>query len=450
MQHSEQTNDLRLSVSETIRHHNLLAPGDKVIVALSGGADSVALLAVLNELGYDCVAAHCNFHLRGEESMRDMRHAESVCRQLGVDLAVKDFDVADRRKKTRESVEMACRSLRYEWFDLLMTREHARAVAVGHHREDNVETVILNLMRSTGIDGLTGMRYRRDYVIRPLLDCPRGEIEAYLRAKGLSYVSDSSNFSDAHLRNRVRNNVMPELINNFPGAENAILSTAANVAASARIYHRAVEDYKRRFISADGSIDLEALNSELGSDATTILREFLKGVGISAAQCQNMLASAEKSGLAFEGSAGVVAELDRGIIRISRPDLVKRTDAHDVDLHRDVIVPINLRISSHNIAEFNPQRDKDVIYLDCCALDDSKKWSLRHWRRGDRIRPFGMSGSRLVSDLFTDAKFSAAEKRNAWLLTCNDEVVWVVGLRGSCLYQVTPQTKTFLKIVYKH
>lgn len=450
MQVTERKNDLPLLVAETIRRQNLLAPGDKVIVALSGGADSVALLAILHDLGYDCIAAHCNFHLRGEESMRDMRHAESICQMLGIDLAVKDFDVTARRQSTRESVEMACRSLRYEWFDTLVTREHARAVAVGHHREDNIETFLLNLMRSTGIDGLTGIRYRRDYIIRPLLDCSRKQIEDYLTSRGLSFVDDSSNFTDDYLRNKLRNSVIPELVKNFPGAENAILSTAANVSSAARIYHRAISEYKQRFISDDGTIDLRTLMAELGQDALTVLREFLKDVGITTAQCADMLASADKSGLRFDGSNGTVAELDRGIIRISRPELVRYKDAYEVDLHRDILVPINLRISRHHIAEFMPQRNKDVIYIDGTALEKPKAWCLRRWRQGDRMRPFGMSGTRLISDLFSDAKYSASDKRKAWLLTCDDEIVWVVGLRASSLYQITPETKTYLKITYKY
>ena len=442
---------LGCAVADAIRRHRLLDRGDRVVVALSGGADSVALLSVLVDQGYDCVAAHCNFHLRGEESQRDMRHARDVCRRLGVDLAVKDFDVAARCAATGESVEMACRSLRYEWFDELLTREHARALAVGHHREDNVETIMLNQLRGTGIDGMLGIRYRRDYVIRPMLDCTREQIESYLAARGLTYVTDSSNLSDAHLRNCLRNHVIPELERYFPDAWKGILATAANLRAAASIYHKVIEDYRRHYVGADGRIDLSGLVAEAGEDAPAVLRELLRDAGITAAQCGDMVASCGRSGLRFEAAdCTTVVELDRGVLSVCRSGPPGRDDVYAVSLSRDILSPVNLRISRHDISEFRPVRDPDTIYLDISALDDSRPWTLRRWRRGDRISPYGMKGSRLVSDLFSDAKYSAADKRAAWLLTCGDEVVWVVGLRASRLFAVTPLTRTYLKIKYIH
>ena len=438
------------AVADAIRRHSLLDRGDRVIVALSGGADSVALLSVLTGLGYDCVAAHCNFHLRGDESQRDMRHVEDLCRRLGVDLIVKDFDVAARQAATGESVEMACRSLRYEWFDSLVASEHARAVAVGHHCEDSVETILLNMMRGTGIDGLLGIRYKRDCIIRPMLACSREKIEEYLAAHDLTYVTDSSNLSDDYQRNFVRNRVLPLLLKRFPGAVRAILATAANLQSVANIYHKAIAAYRDRYLDREGHIDIAGLVAEAGDDAPAVLREFLKDIGISFTQCRDIVASAGKSGLRFEADDGIVVELDRGVLTVSRPEVLLRDDVYPVRLDRDILQPVDLRVSRHDIAEFRPVRDPDTIYLDASALDDDRLWTLRRWRLGDRIRPFGMKGSRLVSDLFAEAHYSAADKRNAWLLTCGDEVVWVVGLRASALYPVTPETRDFIKINYKH
>lgn len=449
MQCDRRNTDLKSVVRDAVTRHSLIEPGDRLIVALSGGADSVALLAVLTELGYDCVAAHCNFHLRGDESMRDMRHAEAVCRRLGVDLVIRDFDVGKRRAETGESVEMACRSLRYEWFDELLERQQARAIVVGHHSEDNVETLLLNLLRGTGIDGLCGMRYRRGFVLRPMLDATRADIEAYLADRGLTFVNDSSNSSDAHLRNRLRNNVIPEMQRNFPGAGRAILASAANLAAAASIYHRAIDSYRRRFVAPDGSVNLTALVAELGDDSRTVIFELFRDIGVTPQQCSDIVASASRSGLRFETSAGVIVELDRGVLTVSRPETVMPQSEYDVDLSRDILSPLSLRVSRHHISEFRPTRDCDVIYLDVTALDPAHRWTLRQWRKGDRMWPFGMKGSRLISDIFSDAKLSAAQKRNTWLLTCDGRVVWVVGIRASADFNVGPHTNEYLKIIYK-
>ena len=209
--------NLTEKVKDAIERQGLLRPQGRVVVAVSGGADSVALLSVLLELGYDCLAAHCNFGLRGAESVRDMRHVESLADRLGVDLCVRDFDVAARRADTGESVEMACRELRYEWFYELVDRERAQAIAVGHHAEDQLETLFLNLLRGTGITGLRGMRPRNGHVVRPMLECTRAEIEDYLHTRGLDWVTDSTNASDDFTRNRLRNRLLPLVDELFDG-----------------------------------------------------------------------------------------------------------------------------------------------------------------------------------------------------------------------------------------
>lgn len=440
--------EFKTIVADTISRHHLLSNGDRVIVALSGGADSVALLAVLDELGYDCLAAHCNYHLRGEESQRDMRHAEAVCERLGVDIVVRDFDVEARRRETGESVEMACRELRYSWFDELLIKNRARAVAVGHHLEDNIETLLLNLFRGTGIDGLRGIRYRRDAVIRPMLDTDRPSIEAYLAERGLDYVVDSSNSSDAYLRNRLRNHVIPEIERQFPGAVAAMRLTMNNVASACDVYTGAIDSYLQTCLTPDGDINLTMLREEAGNSAATVLYAMLRKYGITASACDDILASADGSGLEFHGRDGLVAELDRGIIHINLPTGYHAPDSYDVNLNRDILTPINIRIFEHDISEFKPRRDPAVIYLDASALGDDHRWTLRRWRKGDRIRPFGMAGSKMVSDLFVDAHYSARDKRCTWILDCDGEIVWVVGLRASRLFEVTPATRRYLKLEY--
>lgn len=440
------------AVAGTINEHSLLHDGDRVVVAISGGADSVALLAVLTELGYHCIAAHCNFHLRGEESQRDMHHTEQICHSLGVRLLVRDFDVPAQMSVSGESVEMACRTLRYDWFKLLLAEEKAQAVAIGHHREDNIETFLLNVLRGTGIDGLRGMRYRRDNIIRPLLDRSRAEIETYLAKRGLRFITDSSNSSDRHLRNRLRNNVIPEMIRNFPNAENAILRTISNMSDCGAIYDEAIRRYRRGCETSPMTFDLGRLISDDPYNSATILFEMLKELGITASQCCDIISSHDRSGLFFEGPDGIRIELDRGTLRVLRENdgSTGSEISLAIDPRNDIAKPVSIKVSIHDMAEFNPQRDPSILYLDASAIDGDHRWELRHWRQGDRMDPFGMRGSKLISDLFADAKYPAVQKRAAWLLTRDGVILWVIGLRSSSHFTVTSKTKRFVRMEYNH
>lgn len=436
-------------VKDFIASQGLLHKSAPVIVALSGGADSVALLAVLSRLGYDCRAAHCNFHLRGEESMRDMRHASLVSEKLGVDIYIRDFDVPTRMKETGESVEMACRSLRYKWFDELLDRDGAQATAVGHHREDRAETFMLNLLRGTGIAGLTSMRPRSGQVVRPLLQTSRRQIEDYVASLGLDYVTDSSNASDAHRRNRLRNSIFPMVEEQFPGAADAILRTMANLEKMEAIYREAVDERLRPFVSGR-SIDLVGLIKQPYAD--TLLFEYLKSRNFNYTQVCNMLDSAASSGKSFKSTDGrTVAELNRGSLEISETCRVHGGDElWAVNPRHDILTPVHIMVSRADVASFRAEGlGPSVAYFDAAALDDEAVWELRHSRRGDRMVPFGSSKSKLISDLFANAHFSAEQKRRAWLLTRNGEIVWALGLRNSAAFAVGPGTKSFVRLELK-
>ncbi|MDE6285885.1 MAG: tRNA lysidine(34) synthetase TilS, partial [Muribaculaceae bacterium] len=423
-----------------------------VVVAVSGGADSVALLSILCEEGYQCVAAHCNFHLRGEESTRDMRFVEELTEKLGVDLYIKDFNVAAAMASTGESVEMACRRLRYEWFEELLTLLRADDVAVGHHREDNVETFFLNLARGTGIAGLTGMAYRRDNIVRPLLDCSRRQIEKYLAERGLGYVNDSTNVEDHYRRNKIRNRLLPLFDELIPGATEGVERTMKMLGEARSVYDHAVAAAAARYGTPEGGeIDVEGLAHE--PDAALILFEILRPAGFTMTQVNNILDDVARSGVTFASPAGTcAAELSRGRLYIHR-NMEGGTDdsaEYELDLSRDVNKPVRISIDrSRSVKYFSPVASPDVLYLDGAALDGEPRWVLRKWRRGDRIKPFGMSGTRLVSDLFSDAKMTSQQKRDAWLLTRDDRVVWVLGVRTSAHYPVTKRSKSYVVLRFE-
>ena len=437
-------------IEKTIAENNLLRKTSPVIVALSGGADSVALLSVLVSLGYDCIAAHCNFHLRGAESVRDMRHAEAVARKLGVNIYIREFNVGERIRKTGESVEMACRELRYSWFHELLDRDYSQAIAVAHHREDNIETFFINLLRSSGLAGLTGMDYRRGYVVRPMLDESRREIERYLSDIGLDFVSDSTNNQNDFVRNRLRNVVIPNFEEQFPGAGNAVLAAMTHLRDSRNLLESLISKSRNAVELEDKALDIAALLAGYDSETGRLmLFEILRPMGLNMTQTDAIARAVitGNTGLRFDIDSNRFAELDRGILSFRERKTLASGDAvFPVNLKHDILHPVNIEVTPHDVVEFKPERDADVMYLDMRALEDNATFTLRHPRTGDKLKPYGMKGEKLISDILKDAKMSAHQKRNTWLLTRNGKVLWIVGLRASSHFTVSPATRRYLRL----
>lgn len=448
---------LEKSINDRLGLCGIEPGGRPVVVALSGGADSVALLAALCALGCNCVAAHCNFRLRGAESDRDMRSSRRLCAELGVDCYIKEFDVEARRRATGESVEMACRELRYRWFADLLDKLRAQCIAVAHHSEDNIESFFLNLLRGSGLAGLTGMRWRNGYVARPMLGLTRAQIEEYLAARRLGFEVDSTNASNEYKRNRLRNVVIPCIEQSFPGGVGGIHTSISHLADNRRLYDALIEQKRSAYMDAS-SIALSLL-VEKEPEPRILLYELIKPLGFNMTHAADIIASASRSGLSF--AAGETRlELDRGTLRISACADAQREQNAVVSLRRDILAPAHILISEHGVAEFKPERNSNVAYFDISVMDGNPEMRLRHWRRGDRITPFGekahegadgnaTSGARLVSDLFANAKYSAADKRAAWLLTRNGQIIWAVGLRPSAHFTVTPDTRRYLRLEFR-
>ena len=250
-------------IQKYIQEKKLFAPSDKILVALSGGADSVALLCVLRQLGYECVCAHCNFHLRGEESDRDEAFVRALCEERNIPLCVTHFDTEAYARQNKLSIEMAARELRYAWFEQMRVQTHAAVTAVAHHRDDSVETFLLNMVRGTGINGLKGIAPVNGCVVRPLLTVGRTEILDYLASQKQPYVTDSTNLEDVYARNKLRLDVLPVLREINPAADENIAGTAARLAEVEKIYRRAVEEACRRVTDGEGRIHIGRLQEEV-------------------------------------------------------------------------------------------------------------------------------------------------------------------------------------------
>ena len=418
-----------------------------VLVAVSGGADSVALLSALAAAGYQCAIANCNFRLRGDESDRDSAFVAGLAAGMGIPLHTADFDVERRRQETGESLEMACRSLRYDWFETVRADIGAVAIAVAHHRDDNVETLMLNLTRSTGIAGLSGMRPRSGHVVRPMLGVTRQDIIDYLTAKGLQWGEVPSNAENDFKRNRLRNIILPELERQIPGATAAIAATAANVAEDRALLDSLLADATATLRQGD-TIDIRALIDKFGAMSKAVLYKMLAPGGFNRTTTDNITdsAAAGNSGGNYRG-----AWLDRGILTLATDadNTIHTTAAHTFRVSDGCLTPIKITATIHDISEFAPERDPAVIYLDADSIGTNTILTLRHPATGDRLAPYGMRGTRLISDILNDAKLPTLARRASWLLLAGTTPLWLVGIRASSHHPVTPASHRYIRLSLK-
>ncbi len=277
-------------VLSNIQQHQLITSTQPILVACSGGADSVALLRILLDLNYPCIALHCNFHLRNEESNRDEQFVRTLCEKWNCRLLVKDFDTLTFAKEQKLSIETAARELRYAWFEEVRQTENAEAIAVAHHEDDNIETCLLHLIRGTGIQGLTGMKPRNGYIIRPLLPFKRSEIEGYLQAKGIDYVTDSTNLQADCTRNKIRLQLLPLLQSINPSFMQVMPTNIENFKATDSIYQRYVAQQKKIWYQEkEGTIVINLTGLQQQLEATTLLYEWIKDFKIHPAEIGKIL-----------------------------------------------------------------------------------------------------------------------------------------------------------------
>lgn len=441
------------TINTALRDLGITQKSGPVIVALSGGADSVALLSALTRLGYRCVAAHCDFHLRGDESERDRRHAEAIAEKSGAEYEETHFDVEEYKRTHHVSTEMACRELRYEWFGRLSEKHGGIPVAVAHHHDDNVETMFLNLLRGTGIGGLTGMKPRNGIIVRPMLRLTRAQIEEYLRSEGIGFMVDSTNLINDVKRNRLRNIILPELHRQFPDCGKALSTTMDNLGRTESLYRELTEKAAKQFLSDDGmQVDLKRLTSEVGESAT-MLYEIIRRHGFNYTQASDIIKAYRgdtPSGRLFMAD-GWQAALNRGTLLLTPADRAADDGdtCFDIDLSREGIYAPGIEVSIVGRDELVFDRTGLRIYLDGEVLKGSPLFQIRHWKEGDRIEPFGMKGSRLVSDIFSDAKLTIAEKRQKWILTRNGRPIWVVGMRASRHFPVSTESSTVIALKFQ-
>lgn len=436
-------------VGDYIRRERLLSRDGLHIVALSGGADSVALLLIMHRLGYHIEAAHCNFHLRGEESERDEAFVKSLCQSLSIPIHLIHFDTKEYASLHQVSIEMAARELRYKYFEQLRQDIGAETVCVAHHRDDAVETLLMNLLRGSGIHGLTGIRPRNGHIVRPLLCLSRGEVESFLQEAGQQYMNDSTNFMDNVVRNKVRLNVIPLLKRINPSASENIYKTACYLGEAEKVIDESIRVQKAQLIRKDHEEQTETVGiAELLKlpVPSFFLHEWLAPYGFNSAQTTEILSLLEgKSGREFHaGKYLLLIDRDALVLTPQQPPL-KSLRIPEAGLYRyddnrrfDIVASRNIIISKSS---------------DCATIDAALvKFPLvvRPIQTGDKFIPYGMSGHKLVSDYLTDLKMDIVSKRRQLVLTdCEGNILWLVGQRTDNRYRVTDQTTSVLSITIR-
>ncbi len=436
-------------ISEYITSHNLLNKNGKYLVALSGGADSVCLTLTLRQLGYDIETAHCNFHLRGDESDRDERFCTELCKKNGIKLHIAHFDTASFAKLRKISIEMAARELRYSYFRQLKNDIRAEAICVAHHQDDSVETVIMNLIRGTGVQGLTGIQARNGDIVRPLLCVSRSDIENELTATGQDFVTDSSNLEDDVVRNKIRLDIIPLMRNINPSVNDSISKTAEHLSEVARVFNTVIDNEAKRAISADENgrvcISIDKLKASVSTES--LLFHILKEYAFTPAQIEQI-------------SNSLNAEPGRIFLSPSHQLLIDRGKIIIEPLVEDV--PKSITIPEEGVYVFNDKMKFRVEISDCgenttickdndcCCADLSKvtfPLTVRTAKPGDFFVPFGMKGRKLVSDFLTDIKLNLFDKKRQLVVSdFSGKIIWIVKKRTDDRCRISDKTKRMLKI----
>ncbi|HXU26882.1 MAG TPA: tRNA lysidine(34) synthetase TilS [Bacteroidia bacterium] len=426
-----------------IQSHKLFSKNDTLLVALSGGADSMALCSLLTEAGYNFSVAYCNFNLRGKEADNDEKFVIEYCKKNEISYFTKKFQTAVYAKNKGISIQMAARELRYTWFSELINKHSFDYLLTAHHANDNIETFFINLLRGSGINGLKAILPKKDNIIRPLLFATRFEIEAYIAKNIILYREDSSNREDKYLRNHLRLQVIPALKKLNPSLEKTISTEIEILQQTNLILQKEVEKQRKKLLIKDGNalkISIEKLEKTIASKL--ILFELIKDFGFNTSQAEDIYISLKaQSGKVFTSDEYTIIK-DRNFLLIKKNKQETHADFLINKNTTTIKSPIKIKIEFIK-GNLNSIPEKD--FTSAKAFIDADKIAfplvLNKWQTGDKFRPLGMKGFKKVSDFFTAEKASLFDKQNQWILRCNNDIVWLVGKRVDDRFKISATTK---------
>ncbi|NBC82099.1 MAG: tRNA lysidine(34) synthetase TilS [Bacteroidetes bacterium] len=435
-------------LSDYITEHTLFNFSDSVLVAVSGGIDSMCLLHSLRKLNINIGVAHCNFHLRGHESDADEAFVRHYCQQFQIPLYVKSYDTDTYSKQQRISVQEAARELRYSWFDELMNTHNYRAVAVAHNKDDVVETILLNLARGTGLKGLTGIKPKLNYVVRPFLFASRHEIVEYVSNEQIPFREDSSNAETKYARNKLRHEIIPKFREINPKFTENVLN-ASEILNDIDIHlEKDMELFRSAYVSKQHQMTI--IDHRNFMQAPFWMKyTFLKDYGFHANQINNITRSVmqEKPGNLFlSDEYELLVDRQQCVIRKIQPKEHAVIHLHENQYVLNHPIHLSWEILDRN-KNFSVSSAPHIAMVDYNTITFPLK--IRKWKKKDSFHPLGMHNSKKLSDFFIDRKISRFEKENIWLLTNQqDQIIWIINYRIDDRFKITSRTNQVLKMEY--
>ena len=451
-----------------INRCNLIAEGEKIVLALSGGIDSMVLADLLLKAKVEFVAAHCNFHLRGEESDGDEKFVRDYAEKYDIQCFVKYFDTVKYAEENGISIEMAARDLRYAWFEELRQQLGYDKIAVAHHADDQAETFFINLLRGAGLRGLKGMLPQNGVIIRPLLWASREQIRQYAVENQILWREDHTNAESVYLRNKIRNQLLPAFDELKPEARQGLYKSLEYLASENELYRELLKEKLAQIVEQDGDVqrfpysafldcfvprnDAKRLSEAKAPELVErpgysfqLLFEWLRNYGFNTDQCRFIFEAMETGVGNKYYSPTHQLVIGRNELQLSEIKQNTDVEVQIEEEEEEIALPIHLRFSKFEKTEsFVIDRSADVALLDFDKLHFPL--TLRHWRHGDRFHPLGMKGSKLLSDFFVNQKFTEWQKRKVWLLVSADgDILWVVGYRIDDRFKIKKETKTIFE-----
>jgi tRNA(Ile)-lysidine synthase len=422
-------------VYKYIKNKNLFTKENHLLLAISGGADSVFLFFILKELGYNIELAHCNFNLRGADSDNDESFVKCLADKYGIKCHVKSFETQKYASNQKISIQMAARDLRYKWFDNLLEDRNLDYVITAHHKDDSIETFLINLIRGTGINGLCGISSKNKNIIRPLLKISKKEIKLYLSQNKIKYCNDSSNLDIKYLRNKIRHKLIPLLKEMNPNIEDVISEEIFIFDGISKIFTKQIERIRAQLLlEKDGIYKLNVSELMQLEYLEIILFEILKPFGFSNTN-QIIKTINSQSGKQFISKTHQLV-IDREEIIISILENCQ-DDIEILDLEVEITSPLSMKFTlSHNLSF---SKNRNIAKLDFHKLSFPLK--LRKWKYGDQFKPLGMHNFKKLSDFFIDEKYSILDKQKQWILCSKGAIIWIVGNRIDDRYKIDTNTK---------